>query len=193
MYLLAVIYGPEVLTVFGHSYRAGGTVMVILGCAMLVSTACGQVDMVLITTGRSGWSLANGLAAVGVNVALDLLLIPRYGITVPAIGWAAAIAVTNLAALVQLAVSTKVQPFGRGALVALGLSGISFCVIPLLGRAIAGGGAVTSVVSVAVGCVVVLAGLWRFRSVLQLSAMPGPSFMRRITGGSSRTGQVRPQ
>lgn len=191
MYLLAVLFGPEVLTVFGHSYRAGGTVMVILGCAMLVSTACGQVDMVLITTGRSGWSLANGLAAVGVNVTLDLLLIPRYGITGAAIGWAAAIGVTNMAALIQLALSEKVQPFGRGTLVAFGLTGISFFIIPFAGRALAGGTAVISVISVAVGCAVALAGLWRFRSILELSAMPGLSFIGRVTPDSSRTGPVR--
>jgi len=74
LYLLAVVYGPEVLTVFGHSYRAGATVMVILGLTMLLGTACGQVDMVLTTTGRSGWSLANGLLACSVNVVVDLAL-----------------------------------------------------------------------------------------------------------------------
>ena len=42
LYLLAVIYGPEILSIFGHSYRAGDMVMVILGLTMLVATACGQ-------------------------------------------------------------------------------------------------------------------------------------------------------
>ena len=65
LYLLAVIYGPEVLSIFGHSYRAGHLVMIILGLTMLLATACGQVDMVLITTGRSSWSLANGLDGRG--------------------------------------------------------------------------------------------------------------------------------
>ena len=90
---------------FGHSYRAGHMVMIILGLTMLLATACGQVDMVLITTGRSSWSLANGLVALVVNVGLDLLLIPRYGITGAAIGWAVAIVVTNLTPLAQLAIS----------------------------------------------------------------------------------------
>ncbi len=30
--------------------------MVILGLTMLLATACGQVDMVLISTGRSSWA-----------------------------------------------------------------------------------------------------------------------------------------
>ena len=72
LYLLAVVFGPGVLSVFGHSYRAGAAVMVILGLTMLLQTACGQVDMVLVTAGRSSWSLINGLLAVGVNVGLDV-------------------------------------------------------------------------------------------------------------------------
>src|SRR5207248_1206062 len=57
LYLLAIVYGPELLSVFGHSYRAGYLVVIILAISQLVSAACGQVDMVLITTGRSSWSL----------------------------------------------------------------------------------------------------------------------------------------
>ena len=114
LYLLAVIYGPQVLTVFGHSYRVGAPVVVILALTMLVSTACGQVDIVLISTGRSALSLANGLLALAVNVAVDLVLIPRYGVTGAAIGWAAAILVSNLVPLVQLAWIVGVQPFGSG-------------------------------------------------------------------------------
>src|SRR5262249_49791274 len=86
LYLLAILFGPGVLAIFGHSSHAGSTVMVILALAMLVATACGQVDMVLITAGKSSWSLANGLAAMVVNIGLDLILIPRLGITGAAIG-----------------------------------------------------------------------------------------------------------
>ena len=178
LYLLAVVYGPEILTVFGHGYRAGASVMLILGLTMLLATICGQVDMVLITTGRSSWSLINGLLAVGVNVGLDLVLIPRYGITGAAIGWAIAIIVTNLMPLAQLASTIHLQPFGRGTLLAAGLSTLSFCVIPLAIRAVLGGGLAGLAAGVAAGCVVEAAGLWRFRGVLRLSAMPGVSSLQ---------------
>jgi O-antigen/teichoic acid export membrane protein len=175
LYLLAVIYGPEVLSIFGHSYRAGHPVMVILGVTMLVATACGQVDMVLITTGRSSWSLANGLTAVVLNVGLDLLLIPRYGIAGAAIGWAVAIIVTNLTPLAQLAISIRLNPFGRGTFIAAGLALLSFGVIPLVLRAALGTGAGVSVGAVLAGCVVQVAGLWWFRDSLRLAALPGMS------------------
>lgn len=173
LYLLAMLYGSDVLTVFGHSYRAGGTVMVILGGTMLLATACGQVDMVLIATGRSSWSLANGLMAVGVNVALDLILIPAYGITGAAVGWAAAIAVTNLVPLAQLAFAARVHPFGQGTLAAAALPAICFGAIPLATRVTVGPGALPAAFAVGAGCALLAAGLWRFRLALRLSALAG--------------------
>jgi O-antigen/teichoic acid export membrane protein len=185
LYLLAIVYGPEVLSVFGHSYRAGADVMLILGLTMLLATACGQVDMVLITTGRSSWSLINGLLAVGVNVSLDLVLIPRYGITGAAIGWAVAIVLTNLMPMAQLASSIHLQPFGRGTLLAAVLSAVAFCAVPLAVRGAVGGGLAGLAAGVAAGCAVEAVGLWRFRNVLRLSAMPGVSSI------SSRLSRVR--
>jgi O-antigen/teichoic acid export membrane protein len=181
LYLLAVVFGPEVLAIFGHSYRAGGTVMVILAIAMLVGTGCGQVDMVLITTGRSTWSLWNGLSAMIVNVGADLLLIPRLGITGAAIGWAAAIAVTNLVPLVQVAVAARVHPFGPGTACACALTLLSFGVIPVAMRAVAGASAAASLGAAAVGCCVMAAGLWSMRGFLHLSVLAGLSRTGRAT------------
>ena len=190
LYLLAVIYGPAVLSIFGHSYRAGSAVMVILGCTMLLATACGQVDVVLISSGRSGWSLANGLTAVIVNVGADLLLIPRYGIAGAAIGWAVAIAVTNLAPLAQLAVGDGLHPFGRGTLTAGALCLLSFGAAPLLIRGVAGTGAGPTAAALGAGCVLLAAGLWRFSGTLQLSVMPGAAWLaaraRRLRGQPGR-------
>jgi O-antigen/teichoic acid export membrane protein len=178
LYLLAMIFGPEVLTVFGHSYRAGGTVMVILGGAMLLATACGQVDMVLIASGRSSWSLMNGLLAVGLNVGLDLILIPRYGIAGAAIGWAAAIAVTNVVPLTQLAVVSRVHPFGRSTLAAVLLSASCLGAVPLAARAAAGPGGMAAAAGIVIGCALLAAGSWRFREILHLSALPGMAALR---------------
>ncbi len=173
LYLLAIIYGPQVLTIFGHSYRAGASVMTILGLAMLVATACGQVDTVLITTGRSGWSLMNGLLALSVNVGVDLALIPTYGIKGAAIGWAAAIVVSNLVPLAQVGLVFHVHPFGRGTGAACVLTTTCFCVIPLVFRALGGPHVGIALAAVACGSVLMLAGAWRFRHFFQLAAFPG--------------------
>jgi O-antigen/teichoic acid export membrane protein len=188
-YLLAVSYGPEIIRVFGRSYEAGGTVMVILGLTMLLATGCGQVDMVLVTTGRSSWSLLNGLLAVVINVGLDVTLIPHYGITGAAIGWSAAIIVTNLMPLAQIALTAQLHPFGRGTIITAVLSAVSFAGLPLAARVLLGHSAAASLGAIACGCVILFAGMWYFRHELNLTAMPGAaqltSLARRI-GRSAR-------
>jgi O-antigen/teichoic acid export membrane protein len=198
LYLLAIVYGPEILTLFGHSYRAGDTVMVTLGCAMLLVMGCGQVDMILVTSGRSNWSLANGMLAVVLNVSLDLFLIPRYGITGAAIGWAATFAVANLIPLIQIAVVMRLQPFGRASLIAVASTTVGFFVVPLAARTLLGTGGAVSAGAVAVGCAVLAIWVWLSRDTLQLSVMPGLSAVARIyrhrtirgvKAGSGVTGQ----
>jgi O-antigen/teichoic acid export membrane protein len=179
MYLLVVVYGPEFLAIFGHAYQAGYDVLVILGITQLVAAACGQVDMVLITTGRSSWSLINGLLAVVVNVGLDLVLIPRYGITGAAIGWAAAIGVANVMPLIQIARSVRLHPFGRGTFVACALCLACFGAVPLALRYILGGGPGGIAAAMVAGSAMLAGGLWRFRGVLHLSVMPGLSALAR--------------
>jgi O-antigen/teichoic acid export membrane protein len=171
VFLLTIAYGPLVLEVFGRAYSAGYIVMVILGFSMLLATACGQVDMVLITSGRSSWSLMNGLLTVTVNVGLDLLLIPRYGITGAAIGWAVAIAISNLMPLAQLAKVLRLHPFGSSTVLACVLSVLCFGLIPFGVRLALGNGVVSLAAAVAAGSLVYAAGLWRFRRILRLPGL----------------------
>jgi O-antigen/teichoic acid export membrane protein len=184
VFLLTMAYGPLVLEVFGRAYSAGYIVMVILGFSMLLASACGQVDMVLITSGRSSWSLVNGLLTMGVNVGLDVVLIPRYGITGAAIGWAVAIAVSNLMPLAQLAVVLGLHPFGRATVIACVLSVVSFGLVPVGIRLALGHGPVSLAAAVAAGSVVQVAGLWRFRRTLHL-----PGLSRRSPAPAENNGK----
>ncbi len=175
MYLLVIVFGTQILAIFGHSYQAGYTVLIILAVASLISAVCGQVDMVLITTGRTSWSLANGLSVMVVNVGLDLLLIPRYGITGAAIAWAVAIGVFNVLPLTQLAMTVRLHPFGRASFLAAALCAACFYVIPEACRLLLGDGMLSIAASIAAGCAALAVGLWRFREGLRLSLMPGMS------------------
>jgi O-antigen/teichoic acid export membrane protein len=194
LYLLAITFGPVVLRVFGHSYSAGSGVMVLLGSTMLLASACGQVDVVLTSTGRSALSLANGLIALVVNVGVDLALIPHYGIMGAAIGWAAAIAASNLIPLAQLHHIVRLQPFGAATLIACALTAVSFGAIPLLVRVVLGDAAGPLVVAVAAASAALAAGLWRWREQLQLSMIPLPRVRRRGFAASPLRGtQGRPE
>jgi O-antigen/teichoic acid export membrane protein len=184
LYLLIMVNGAQFLAIFGHAYKAGNTVLIILALSMLLSSACGQVDVVLITAGRSSWSLVNGLVTMVVNVALDLILIPPYGITGAAIAWATAIAVANLMPLIQIAITARLYPFGRGMALVCTLCVVSFGVIPLAVRFVLGANPVGIVCGAAAGTMLMVAGLWFFREPLHLAEMPGFSYFKN---NSART------
>src|SRR5207237_546673 len=74
----------------------------VLGLCMLVATAVGTVDMVLLMGGKSSWNMINTVVGLSSNIALNFLLIPRYGGTGAAIAWSSSILFTNLAPLAQV-------------------------------------------------------------------------------------------
>lgn len=102
-----------IIPIFGSEYDAGTSSVVVLSAAMLVATACGSVDAVLLMSGRSLLSLGNAVVTLAANVILDIILIPRLGILGAAIGWALSIAIRNLLALAQINALMKMWPFTR--------------------------------------------------------------------------------
>jgi O-antigen/teichoic acid export membrane protein len=171
LYVFLIVLAPSLLSVFGEGYRQSATALVILGSAMLLATAIGPVDMVLLMAGRSIWNLANTLVAVVVNVGLNLLLIPPLGLTGAAIAWAASIVLNNTLPLAQVWRFVGLQPFGRGSLVS-GTSAIAwFGGAGLLCWSLLGDGLGTVVVAGTVGAAGHAVTLWRFRDVLHLDVL----------------------
>ena len=104
-----------------RGYDVASDVVVILSLTMLLATACGPVDSVLLMAGRSWLSLRNSIVALAVNVGLNVVLIPLYGIRGAAIAWAVAIVVRNLLPLVQVRRHLGLWPLTRSTVaVALG-------------------------------------------------------------------------
>jgi O-antigen/teichoic acid export membrane protein len=171
IYLLLSIDGRSLLHVFGHGYAAGTAVLVLLGIAMLVATLCGDVDIMLIMAGRTSWSLANVSIALGLNVVLDLILIPRMDILGAAIGWSVAIIVKNLLALVQVAIVLHLHPLGKASLTTAGLCLATFGVVPLTSRLWLADGLVRLVVEGLVGGVLFLVGAFLLRRTLALDVL----------------------
>lgn len=172
IYLLFTIVGAPLLEIFGSAYSEGALILAVVSAAMLVSTACGDVDVVLIMAGRTSWSLNNMLLALSVNLGLDLWLIPTHGALGAAVGWAAAIATKNLAALLQVGLSLRLHPVGRATTRAVLLNLGCFGIIPVLCRLAIGTSITSLLVASAAGAALYLIGLWQSREVLKLDALP---------------------
>lgn len=180
-YLSFIVYSNELMLVFGREYTSGAIVLQILSAAMLVATACGAVDAVLLMAGRSTLTMINAWVALVVNVALNALLIPLYGILGSAIAWIAAILVMNVVPLAQVRVTLGVHPFGRPTVLAVLVPTILFGVIPWI-VSVAGGGVLGAFICLGLAGVSYAALLWRLRRSLGLTKLIGRSRKTVVEG-----------
>ena len=156
--------------VFGEGYEVASDVVVILSLTMLLATACGPVDSVLLMAGRSWLSLRNNAVALVVNVGLNVVLIPLYGIRGAAIAWSVAIVVRNLLPLVQVRRHLAMWPVTRSTVrVALAAVACFGAVGIVVAAHRAPPGRATSCCS-GVGTLVYLSGIWSWRDALGLEA-----------------------
>jgi O-antigen/teichoic acid export membrane protein len=166
LYLSMIVMAPALLSVFGPAYATAQTTLAILGAAMLVATAVGPVDMVLLMAGKSSWNLMNTLIALVANVVLNLLLIPPFGMEGAAVAWAASILINNLLPLFQVHRSIGLHPFSRGWLVAAGICIGAFGLVEAIARRAIGTELWVLIVAGLVGtALTVVAGAWWRRSL----------------------------
>lgn len=124
---------------FGPSYVTGEavTVALVMAAGMLVAVASGPVDTLLLMTGRSGRSLANTLVALGLDIGLCLVLVPRMGIAGAAVAWVVAVVVRCVLAVLQLRTDIGLAPqLGQLLLAAalpLGCVGVPVTLVALVG------------------------------------------------------------
>ena len=182
IYCAAAVFAPAVLRLFGEGYEDGAAAMIWVSCAMLVAVACGAADLALLMSGRSTLSLWNTAVALAANVLLNLLLLPRIGITGAAIAWAVSILLTNLPPLIQVRRYVGLVPFSRGAaLVAAStltfFGAGSYGVTRLFGDSLA-----AMVLWLLVAGLLYLAVLYRAHSLLELGSLVGAVRGRRGGG-----------
>jgi O-antigen/teichoic acid export membrane protein len=170
-YLLVSVFAPAVVLIFGPEFEPGARPLAILSIAMLVNVATGPVTTILLMAGKASWNLANSFGSLAINVTLNVMLIPTFGITGAAIAWSASILFQNLAPALQIYRVFGLHPLGPGALAAAGASVLVFGL---------GGGVIEAIAapSAAVAGVIALALtatyaaiLWRFRHLLAVESL----------------------
>ena len=171
LYLTVISLAPLLLRIFGSHYGGGESTAIIVTAAMLVASACGLVDVALLTVGKTVWNLANVAIGLVVNVTIDVILLPRIGIKGAAIGWAAAIVLCNLLPLWQINRRNQLHPVSGPWLRTMGYAAICFLAFPELGRAIYSEHSIGSLVGLLIGAVCYLAVMWRSRSALGLDQL----------------------
>lgn len=136
--LLGMLLFPGQLIglLFGSGYQAGATALTLLSIGYFVAVMIGPAGMLLVAAGRTRWFLAGGLTLLVTDVALNLVLIPAYGMTGAAIALSTALIASNLVMLYlgRREIGQRLIPQEHGRiLAALGLTGIPGLVLAATG------------------------------------------------------------
>lgn len=109
------LFGNKFLALYGLEFVAGQTALDILLIGNLVNALAGSVGLILKMTGHERDVLWTGMMAAVVNVVLNTLLIPRFGIEGAAIATTISMSIWPLAAGAMVFRRLGINPtvFGR--------------------------------------------------------------------------------
>lgn len=102
--------GRWVLTLFDPQFASGYLPLVILASAQLFSVTFGPIGRLLTMTGNHQIAFRLSAAATVMNVVLNLLLIPAYGMVGAALATATALVLRNIVGLALVVRATGVNP-----------------------------------------------------------------------------------
>ncbi|NJL78798.1 MAG: flippase [Richelia sp. SL_2_1] len=79
--LVYIVFGNKLLTLlYNPQYASGATALSILTVAQLFNVGMGPVAAILVMTGNEKVAAVGVMISTGINVSLNALLIPRFGI-----------------------------------------------------------------------------------------------------------------
>ena len=110
---LVVLLAPAsvIAGVYGSDYLPGVAPMMVLAAGQFVNTATGTVGFLLIMTGRQSHWMKISFAVLALDVALNLLLVPAFGMTGAAVATATSIGFLVLGGLLSVRHLLGIWPY----------------------------------------------------------------------------------
>jgi O-antigen/teichoic acid export membrane protein len=110
-FVVLVVFPSELLGLFGTGFRTGAAVTVLLAVGQLVNAGTGPCGTLLNMSGRVLLNLVNNTGILILNVVLNLLLIPPYGMVGAAVAWSVSLVLVNVIRLLQVRGLMGMTPF----------------------------------------------------------------------------------
>lgn len=125
------VFAEPILRLFGEEFVAGVPVLLIIAFASLVDAGVGPAGQFLQMMNREKWEMRFLAIAAVTAIALNAILIPKYGAMGAALGSGLAIVGVNLARLLALRKILGVFPYTRLTLRLLALCVLAYAVVRL--------------------------------------------------------------
>jgi O-antigen/teichoic acid export membrane protein len=111
--ILLIVFSKYIMAIFGPEFHSGWLVLVVLSSVHLVGYSAGGAlaGYALQMSGKQDFELVNAMVMLVLNVALNFLLIPIYGILGAAMATGVSYAVINIARIVEVYKLLRMHPY----------------------------------------------------------------------------------
>jgi O-antigen/teichoic acid export membrane protein len=105
-----VFFGDRFLALFGEGFQRGRSALAILSISQLVNAATGPVGSIMVMTGHETRTAIAVTIGAFTNIALNLILIPRYGILGAAVATTTSMMLWNGMLVLQVWSKLRIDP-----------------------------------------------------------------------------------
>ena len=183
IYAIFMFFAPTALRWLGAGFETGSTALVILCAGAITSLLAGNVDSVLMMSGRSGWMAVNKSVVLAVNIVGNLVLVPVWGIVGAAASWAVSLLLDATLASIESRIFLGIRFDARRVSYALLIAGVSVVPPSTLSILVLGNNTFSCAVATA-GTLIVLA-LWCWLDRRRLRINEFSLLSRRVTAETS--------
>ncbi len=106
-------FRDEILRIFGKDFVNGGYALLILLTMYLLLSFSGSLGSVLVMTGHQNMELLFAFLTLIANIALNIILIQRFGILGAALATSISLFLLNALKMIYVYVKINIQPFNR--------------------------------------------------------------------------------
>ncbi|MFH1313851.1 MAG: flippase [Candidatus Eisenbacteria bacterium] len=113
VFIVLMVFAPSLLSVFGPEFAGAATTLRLMAVGQILTVIIGPLGYLLAMTGRQKLNLVNAIALAAVNVVLNIVMIPRWGIAGAGLASTISVVAINLARLIQVKRIYGFTPFRR--------------------------------------------------------------------------------
>ncbi|RLB57544.1 MAG: hypothetical protein DRI34_07500 [Deltaproteobacteria bacterium] len=111
LFVVMLVFGRTLLGLWGESYASAHTALSLLASGHMINAVLGLHQWPVVMSGRSRLDLLNNAVAFAVNLGLNLLLIPRFGLVGAASATLAGNLVLRLLQAIEVGVIFHIHAF----------------------------------------------------------------------------------
>ncbi len=136
IFLGIVLFGKSGLHIFGREFIEGHTALILVACGSMIGVMTGQTGSMNAMTGHPKFNLISSIVTFTVNIILNIIMIPKYGIVGAATATLISAIIGNSLSLLYLYSTQKIQPFNYKYIKPLVAGAVSYTVVYLLNHMI---------------------------------------------------------